>query len=173
MNSQDLKNLIRTIPDFPKKGIIYRDITPLLADARGFADVIERIAEPYLGRVDAVVGIESRGFIVGAPVAYRLGVGLTIARKPGKLPFDTIEQAYELEYGTASLQMHRDALSGGARVLVVDDLLATGGTASAACELVRAIGGEVVGCSFVIELNSLGGRSRLAPVPCAALLSYN
>src|SRR5579863_2857182 len=113
MNTDDLKNLVRTIPDFPKPGIMYRDITPLLADARGFSDVIERIAKPHLGQVDAVVGIESRGFIFGAPVAYRLGVGLTIARKPGKLPFETVEQAYELEYGVAALQMHRDALGGG------------------------------------------------------------
>ena len=138
MTVEEIKKLIRNIPDFPKPGIMFRDFTPLIADARGFAAVVDQLAEPYLGKVDAVVGIESRGFIVGAPVAYRLGVGLAIARKPGKLPFHTYDQAYDLEYGSASLQMHQDALAGKGRVLLVDDLLATGGTAAAAI----ASGGE-------------------------------
>ena len=132
MTAEEIKKLIRNIPDFPKPGIMFRDFTPLIADPRGFAAVVDQLAEPYLGKVDAVVGIESRGFIVGAPVAYRLGVGLAIARKPGKLPFHTYDQSYDLEYGSASLQMHQDALAGKGRVLLVDDLLATGGTAAAA-----------------------------------------
>src|SRR6266481_3575028 len=130
MTSEEIKKLIRDIPDFPKAGIMFRDITPLIGNARGFARVIDQMAEEYLGAVDIVLGIESRGFIVGAPVAYRLGVGFTIARKPGKLPFETIDESYDLEYGSAALQMHRDALANGARVLIVDDLLATGGTAA-------------------------------------------
>jgi adenine phosphoribosyltransferase len=172
MATDDLKKLIRDIPDFPKPGILFRDITPLLADARGFAQVVDRLAEPYLGRVDAVLGIESRGFIIGAPVAYRLGVGLTIARKPGKLPFRTVDESYELEYGTASLQMHEDAITKGSRVLIVDDLLATGGTAHAAIKLANRLGGEVVGCAFAVELGVLGGRAVVAPVNCFALMKY-
>ena len=131
MTAEAIKKLIRNVPDFPKPGIMFRDFTPLIADARGFAAVVDQLAEPYLGKVDAVVGIESRGFVVGAPVAYRLGVGLAIARKPGKLPFHTYDQSYDLEYGSATLQMHQDALAGKGRVLLVDDLLATGGTAAA------------------------------------------
>lgn len=173
MTADEIKKLIRDVPDFPKPGIMFRDITPLIADARGFAAVIDHLAEPYLGKVDAVLGIESRGFIVGAPVAYRLGVGIAIARKPGKLPFHTIEQTYDLEYGSATLQMHQDALAGKGRVLLVDDLLATGGTAVAALQLVRQIGGSVVGCAFVVELDSLKGRERVAPVNCFSLIHYD
>src|SRR5579864_3479876 len=142
MTSDEIKKLIRDIPDFPKPGILFRDITPLIGDARGLAAVVDQIAEPWLGKVDMVLGIESRGFIVGAPVAYRLGVGLTIARKPGKLPFRTVVENYELEYGTAALQMHEDSFTPASRVLVVDDLLATGGTALAAVRLVHRLGGE-------------------------------
>src|SRR5216683_2319217 len=131
MTSEEIKKLIRDIPDFPKPGIMFRDITPLIGNARGFAAVVDQMAEPYLGAVDVVLGIESRGFIVGAPVAYRLGVGLTIARKPGKLPFHFFDQTYDLEYGSASLQIHQDGVVNGARVLIADDLLATGGTADA------------------------------------------
>src|SRR6202040_742817 len=131
MTAEEIKKLIRNIPDFPKPGIMFRDFTPLIADPRGFAAGVGQLAEPYLGKVDAVVGIESRGFIVGAPVAYRLGVGLAIARKPGKLPFHTIGENYDLEYGSAGLELHEDGLVRGARVLIVDDLLATGGTAEA------------------------------------------
>jgi adenine phosphoribosyltransferase len=173
MTAEEIKQLIRDIPDFPKPGILFRDITPLIADARGLAAVVDQIAEAWLGKVDQVLGIESRGFIIGAPVAYRLGVGLTIARKPGKLPFRTIAENYELEYGTAALQMHEDGIGERSRTLIVDDLLATGGTALAAVRLVRKLGGEVAGCAFVIELKALGGRQRLEPIKCVALLDYD
>jgi adenine phosphoribosyltransferase len=173
MTAEEIKKLIRNVPDFPKPGIMFRDFTPLIADARGFAAVVDQLAAPYLGKVDAVVGIESRGFVVGAPVAYRLGVGLAIARKPGKLPFHTFDQAYDLEYGSATLQMHQDALSGKGRVLLVDDLLATGGTAAAALQLIHKVGGNVIGCAFVVELDSLKGRERLAPVNCFSLIHYD
>jgi adenine phosphoribosyltransferase len=174
MTADEIKKLIRNVPDFPKPGIMFRDFTPLIADARGFAAVVDQLAEPYLGKVDAVLGIESRGFIVGAPVAYRLGVGLAIARKPGKLPYQYVEQTYDLEYGSASLQIHQDALAAGkGRVLLVDDLLATGGTAAAALQLVQKIGGNVIGCAFVVELDSLKGRERLGPVSCFSLIHYD
>ncbi|MGH7782060.1 MAG: adenine phosphoribosyltransferase [Candidatus Binataceae bacterium] len=173
MISDEFKKLIRDIPDFPKTGILFRDITPLIADPRGFAAVVEGLAEPYLGQVDTVLGIESRGFIIGAPVAYRLGVGLAIARKPGKLPFKTIDESYDLEYGSASLQMHSDAIAAGARVLIVDDLLATGGTAEAALKLVRKVGGVVVGCAFIIELARLRGVSRLDTAKSFSLIQYD
>jgi len=173
ISAVELKKLIRDIPDFPQPGILFRDITPLISDAHGLAAVVDQIAEPWLGKVDRVLGIESRGFIVGAPVAYRLGVGLTIARKPGKLPYDTVAEDYELEYGSASLQMHADSLEPASRVLIVDDLLATGGTALAAVRLVHRLGGEVIGCAFVIELKALGGRQRLEPVNCSALVEYD
>jgi adenine phosphoribosyltransferase len=172
MTADEIKKLIRDIPDFPKPGILFHDITPLIGDARDLAAIVDQIAEPWLGKVDQVLGIESRGFIIGAPVAYRLGVGLTIARKPGKLPFRTINESYELEYGSASLHVHEDALSGRSRVLIVDDLLATGGTALASIHLVRKLGGEVLGCSFVVELSFLGGRQRLEPVNCRSLITY-
>src|SRR5216684_8346792 len=134
--ADEFKQLIRNIPDFPQPGILFRDITPLIGDAHGLAAIIDQVAEPWLGKIDQVLGIESRGFIVGAPVAYRLGVGLTIARKPGKLPFRTVAESYELEYGSATLQMHEDGIAGRTRILLVDDLLATGGTALAAIRLV-------------------------------------
>ncbi len=173
MTSEEIKKLIRDIPDFPKPGIMFRDITPLIGNARGFAAVVDQMAEPYLGAVDVVLGIESRGFIVGAPVAYRLGVGLTIARKPGKLPFHFFDQTYDLEYGSASLQIHQDGVVNGARVLIADDLLATGGTAQAAAALVRKLGGNVVGCAFIVELDGLQGRERLAPINCFSLIHYD
>jgi adenine phosphoribosyltransferase len=174
MTADEIRKLIRNVPDFPKPGIMFRDFTPLIADARGFAAVVDQLAQPYLGKVDAVLGIESRGFIVGAPVAYRLGVGLAIARKPGKLPYQFVEQTYDLEYGSASLQIHKDALAAGkGRVLLVDDLLATGGTAVAALQLIQRIGGNVIGCAFVVELDALKGRERLAPVNCYSLIHYD
>ena len=173
MTSDEIKKLIRDIPDFPKPGIMFRDITPLIGNARGFAAVVDQMAEPYLGAVDVVLGIESRGFIVGAPVAYRLGVGLTIARKPGKLPFHFFDQSYDLEYGSASLQIHQDGVVNGARVLIADDLLATGGTAQAAVALVRKLGGNVVGCAFIVELDGLKGRERLTPINCFSLIHYD
>lgn len=174
MTVDEIRKLIRNVPDFPKPGIMFRDFTPLIADARGFAAVVDQLAAPYLGKVDVVLGIESRGFIVGAPVAYRLGVGLAIARKPGKLPYQYVEQTYDLEYGSASLQIHQDAIAPGkGRVLLVDDLLATGGTAVAAVQLIQKIGGNVIGCAFVVELDALKGRERLAPVTCFSLIHYD
>lgn len=172
MTTEEIKQIIRDIPDFPKPGILFRDITPLIGNARGLAAVVDQIAELWLGKVDMVLGIESRGFIVGAPVAYRLGVGLTIARKPGKLPFRTVDESYDLEYGSAALQIHEDGMMGKRRILIVDDLLATGGTALAAIRLVQKLGSEVVGCAFVIELKALGGRVRLAPIDCSTLIDY-
>jgi adenine phosphoribosyltransferase len=173
MTETEIKSLIRDIPDFPRPGILFKDITPLLTDARALAAIVDQIAEPFLGKVDLVLGIESRGFIVGAPVAYRLGVGLAVARKPGKLPYHKLAQTYGLEYGTDSIEMHQDALANHKRILIVDDLLATGGTAEAAALLVGKLGGEVVGCGFVVELNFLKGRERLAPVNCFSLARYD
>jgi adenine phosphoribosyltransferase len=173
MTPDDIKTLIRDIPDFPKPGIMFRDITPLIGNARGLAAIVDQLAEPFLGQADVVLGIESRGFIIGAPVAYRLGVGLAIARKPGKLPYNFIQESYDLEYGTAELQMHEDGVVRDARVLIIDDLLATGGTAHAAVRLVNKIGGQVVGCGFVVELNALKGRERLAPVKVTSLIHYD
>jgi len=170
---RDLKSLIRDIPDFPKKGIIFRTILPLLLDAAAFRDTVEQICLPFLNRVDVVVGIESRGFIVGAAVAYHLGTGLALVRKPGKLPSQTYAARYELEYGSDALEIHHDAFGGHHRVLVIDDLLATGGTASAAVELVRRCGGEVVACAFVIELAFLNGRRRLGEHEVFSLLRYD
>ena len=173
MTAEEIKKIIRDIPDFPQPGILFRDITPLISDAHGLAAIVDQVAEPWLGKVDQVLGIESRGFIIGAPVAYRLGVGLTIARKPGKLPYATIAETYELEYGTAALHVHQDGLSGRSRILIVDDLLATGGTALAAVRLVQKLGGEVPGCAFVVELTALRGRQRLEPVTCFSLVQYD
>jgi adenine phosphoribosyltransferase len=169
---RDLKSLIRDIPDFPKPGILFRDLTPLLLDAPAFRETVERISAPYLKRVDVVVGIESRGFLIGAAVAYHLGVGIAVVRKPGKLPAATYEARYDLEYGSDGLQIHQDAFRADSRVLIVDDLLATGGTASATIELVRRTGGDVVACAFVIELRPLGGRNRLAPIEVHSLIEY-
>jgi adenine phosphoribosyltransferase len=168
----DLARLIREIPDFPKPGILFRDITPLLANGEGLRTAVEQLANPFRGKVDAVLGIESRGFILGAPVAVHLGVGLVLVRKPGKLPAAKHAASYELEYGTDSLEIHQDAIGKGHRVLIVDDLLATGGTAAAAVDLVRRLQGEVVACAFLIELAALGGRKRLAPIQTHALLRY-
>jgi adenine phosphoribosyltransferase len=173
MTNEELKTYIRDIPDFPKPGIVFKDITPLLADARALAATVDHIAEPFLGSVDAVLGIESRGFIVGAAVAYRLGVGMAIARKPGKLPWHRVAQQYQLEYGFDSLEMHQDAIGANSRVLIVDDLLATGGTAEAAIGLVNALKGQVAGCAFIIELGSLRGRLRLGELKCWSLIRYD
>jgi adenine phosphoribosyltransferase len=169
----DLKRHIRDVPDFPKPGIVFKDITPLLADRSAFRATIDQFIERYRGRVDVVLGIESRGFIVGAPVAYGLGTGVVLVRKPGKLPAQTHAARYELEYGHDALEIHHDAIDGHHRVLVIDDLLATGGTASAAVELVRRCGGEVVACAFVIELDFLNGRRRLAGQEVFSLLHYD
>src|SRR5438046_1907484 len=154
----ELKQFIRDVADFPKAGIIFRDITPLLTNGPAFRSVVDQLAEPYHGRIDMVLGIESRGFIFGAPVAYALGAGLAVVRKPGKLPAAKLSAQYALEYGTDALEIHSDAFGHPTRVLVVDDLLATGGTAGAACGLVEQLGGEVTACAFVIELSALNGR---------------
>jgi adenine phosphoribosyltransferase len=169
----DLRTRIRDIPDFPKPGIVFKDITPLLADAEAFRAMVDRFVERYRGRVDAVLGIESRGFLVGAAVAYGLGTGIALVRKPGKLPWQKYAASYDLEYGSDALEIHHDAVGHGHRVLVLDDLLATGGTASAAVELVRRCGGVVVACAFVIELAFLGGRRRLEGAEVFSLVTYD
>jgi adenine phosphoribosyltransferase len=169
----DLSKLIRDVPDFPKPGIVFKDITPLLADAGAFRSMVDRFADRFRGRVDAVLGIESRGFIIGAPVAYALGTGVALVRKPGKLPYKTYSASYALEYGTDTLEIHHDAFDGARRVLLIDDLLATGGTAAAAVELVERAGGQVVACAFVIELAFLAGRERLAGHDVVSLLRYD
>jgi len=169
----DLKARIRDIRDFPKPGIVFKDITPLLADGEAFKSLVDRFVERYRGRVDTILGIESRGFLIGAAVAYGLGVGLAVARKPGKLPWQTYAARYDLEYGSDGLEMHHDAVAKGHRVLIVDDLLATGGTASAAVALVRQCGGTVVGCAFVIELAFLRGRAKLADCDVFSLIRYD
>ncbi len=169
----DLKALIRDVPDFPKKGIIFKDITPLLKDAAAFRQAVRQIVEKYKGRkVDAVLGIEARGFIIGAAAAQELGVGFLPVRKPGKLPYETLSASYELEYGSDSLEIHKDAVSKGDRILIVDDLLATGGTMAACCKLVESLGGEVVGIAFLIELGFLNGRDKLTGYEIFSLIDY-
>jgi adenine phosphoribosyltransferase len=170
----DLRSLIREIPDFPRPDIGFKDITPLLADSRALAAAVRGLAEYArpLG-VDCVVAAEARGFLLGPALALELGAGFVLARKPGKLPYETVSAEYELEYGAGQLELHTDAVAAGRRVLVHDDLLATGGTAAALCELVEQLGGEVVGCGFLIELAFLEGRERLAPHDVHALLTYD
>lgn len=171
---QRLRSLIRDIPDFPREGILFKDITPLMADAAALELAVQglaRYAEP-LG-VDCVLAAEARGFLLGPALALRLGAGFALARKPGKLPHRTIAAEYELEYGTDSLELHADALRKGARVLVHDDLLATGGTAKALCELVESCGAIVAGCGFLVELAFLDGRRRLSPYEAHSLLRYD
>ncbi len=157
-----IKSRIRTIPDYPRPGVMFRDITTLLGDAYGFRKVVDELVQPYAGvRVDKVAGIEARGFILGGAVAHQLSVGFVPVRKKGKLPWQTIGQDYELEYGSDRVEMHADAIANGEHVLLVDDLIATGGTAEATIRLIRQAGGELVGCSFVVDLPDLGGRKRL------------
>lgn len=162
---------IRDVPDYPQPGVTFRDITPLLADGPLFAEVVGALAESA-PQIDLVAGMEARGFLLGAPVAVALGVGFIPVRKEGKLPRATHSGAYDLEYGSAVLEVHRDAVAEGARVLVIDDVLATGGTAAATVELFRTAGAEVVGMSFLMELLALEGRSRLDGVPVEAMLTY-
>ena len=172
--SDDLKRAIRNIPDFPKPGIMFRDITPLLQDGALFRAVIDRFAARHEGqRLDAVVGVESRGLIFGAPLAYRLGVGLVIVRKAGKLPHKTIQTRYKLEYGEGVLEAHADSLTAGSRVVLVDDLLATGGTMGAVVQLMERLKAQVVEVDFVVELLALGGRARLGSHPVHALVQYD
>ena len=165
--------IIRDVPDFPEPGVLFKDITPLLADGALFERVTDWIVEHYREQAPThVIGIESRGFLFGAPVAHRLGAGFVPARKPGKLPWTTVRVDYALEYGTDALEVHADAFDGGARVLVVDDLLATGGTAAAACDLVRELGGEIAGLCVAVELAFLNGRAKLGDVRVDSLVSY-
>jgi len=159
----DLENYIRDVPDFPKKGIIFKDITPLVGDPKALKDAADQLAAPYRNAaVGKVVGIESRGFIFASMVAERLGAGFVPIRKPGKLPAETVSESYALEYGTDTIEMHADAIGRGENVLMIDDLLATGGTMAAACNLVEKVGGKIVGVAFVIELAFLHGRDKLA-----------
>lgn len=170
---ENLKTKIRHVPDFPKPGILFYDITTLLSDRQGFRDTVDALAAPYRDqRIEQVVGIESRGFILGAAVAGLLGSGFVPIRKPGKLPSKAFREDYALEYGTDGLEIHEDAVTRGQRVLVVDDVLATGGTAKAAASLVRRLGAELVGLSFLIELNVLHGRDKLAGDEVYSVLQY-
>ena len=170
---ETLKRLIRHVPDYPKPGILFYDITTLLKDGDGFRRAVDAVVEPYRERpIDAIVGIESRGFILGAAVADRLGVGFIPVRKPGKLPSQTVSASYELEYGVDSLEIHDDAVASGDRILIVDDLLATGGTARATVGLVKQSGARVVGLSFLIELTDLDGRSKLDGEEVTSVLCY-
>ena len=167
-----METYIRDIPDFPKKGIVFKDITPLLGNARAMEETVTRLVEPFTDAgVDLVAGIEARGFIFGALVARRLGAGFVPVRKPGKLPYKTIQASYDLEYGRDNVEMHVDAIAPGQKVLLVDDLIATGGTMQAACQLVERLGGSIVGLAFVIELSFLHGRQRLAPHQVHSLIN--
>ena len=162
MRTGSVKDYIRTIPDFPQAGIMFRDVTTLFADPRGFRMAVDQLLHPYAGEpIDKVVGLEARGFILGGAVAHQLSVGFVPIRKKGKLPGATIEQDYVLEYASATVELHDDAIAAGERVLVVDDLLATGGTAEAGIKLIERLGGEIIGCAFVIDLPDLGGRAKL------------
>ena len=168
-----LKSIIRDVPDFPKKGIIFKDITPLLADHAAFTELVKGFADAYRNSgVTKVLGIEARGFLLAAPIAMELGAGIVPVRKKGKLPYKTISASYALEYGTDTLEIHEDALKPGEKVLIVDDVLATGGTAAAVCELVEKIGGKVEGIAMLIELGFLNGRAKLAGRPIHSLIKY-
>jgi adenine phosphoribosyltransferase len=171
---EHLKKLIREVPDFPKPGINFYDITTLLKDENGFKQTIDGLANQFKGeKIDTMIGVESRGFIFAAPLAYQLGAGFVPVRKPKKLPAEKVSVSYDLEYGQDTLEMHKDAVGEGHRVLIVDDLLATGGTARAVVDLVEGLGGIVVGLSFVIELNFLNGRAKFEGHNVKSLLSYN
>lgn len=171
MNDLKARQLIRDIPDFPKPGIVFKDITPVLADPQATREVMDRLAEVVRPmQADLVAGIESRGFIFGAALAFELGMGFVPVRKPGKLPWECIREEYALEYGVNAVEMHSDAVRPGQRVVVVDDLLATGGTAAAACRLIERLGGAVCGCVFVIELGFLDGRAALGARPVTSLI---
>ncbi|MBM4048462.1 MAG: adenine phosphoribosyltransferase [Planctomycetes bacterium] len=170
----DLKKLIRDVPGFPKKGIVFKDITPLLRDAKALKAAVNQIAAHYKGqKIDAVLGVEARGFVLAPAVALKLGAGFIPARKPGKLPWKTTSASYQLEYGTDALEIHTDSVAPGQRILMVDDLLATGGTMSACCKLVEQLGGQVVGCAFLIELSFLNGRKSLPGRDVLSLIQYD
>jgi adenine phosphoribosyltransferase len=168
----NLETLIRNVPDFPKPGILFKDITPLLGSGPALGYVVDTMADRYRGKIDAVVGIESRGFVFAAPMALALGAGLIIVRKPGKLPWKTVKEEYALEYGSDTLELHEDAVSGGERTLIVDDVLATGGTAAAVGRLVQRLGGHLVGYGFLSELAFLQGARKLGEVKRHALLQF-
>ena len=171
---EDLKQHIRDIPGFPKEGIIFHDITPLLQNAKAFEAAIDQMAELLKGKeIDYLVGIEARGFIFASALAMKLECGLVVVRKPGKLPYVTINASYDLEYGSDTLEVHRDAIHEGSKVVIVDDLLATGGTAAATGDLVKQLGGEVLGYCFLVELTALGGDKKLAPDEVWSLLKYS
>jgi adenine phosphoribosyltransferase len=173
LNSDHLKKLIREVPDFPKKGILFYDITTLLKDKSGYATLIDLLAERYIGKdIDLILGMEARGFIFGPALAYRLNAGFVPVRKPGKLPAPTTRVEYDLEYGSNVLEIHKDAIQKGQRVLIVDDLLATGGTAEATAKLASSLGGEIAGLAFVVELDFLRGRDRLKPHDVFSVLHY-
>jgi adenine phosphoribosyltransferase len=174
-SQKTVQDYIRTIPDFPHEGILFRDVTTLFQDARGFRLAVDQLLSPYVGaQIDMVAGLEARGFILGGAVAHQLSKGFVPVRKKGKLPARTIEQEYQLEYGSAVVEIHDDAIEAGQKVLIVDDLLATGGTAEAGIRLIERLGGEVVGCAFVIDLPDLGGRAKLEAmgVPVHAICAY-
>jgi adenine phosphoribosyltransferase len=174
LNADQLKKLIREVPDFPKKGILFYDITTLLKDKVGFATLIDKFSEYYIAQdVDLVLGMEARGFIFGPALAYRLNAGFVPVRKPGKLPAATVKQEYALEYGTAALEIHKDAIQKGQRVLIVDDLLATGGTAEATANLALQLGAQIAGLGFVVELDFLKGREKLKSYDVMSLLHYD
>ncbi len=173
MRRSDMEAFVRAIPDFPIPGILFRDVTPLLYDKQAFSAAIDMMADAFADkRIDRVVAIEARGYIFGAPIAYKLGAGFVPVRKPGKLPYEKINIDYALEYGTNSLEMHKDALVKGDRVLLVDDLLATGGTAAATRQLLERLGAEVVAVAFLIELTALGGREKLAGADVRSFITY-
>ena len=173
MNSQFLKSIIRDIPDYPKKGIIFKDITPLLSNSQAFKMTVNEMIIPFRNKkVDVVLGIESRGFIFGTPIAYLLDASFVPVRKKGKLPYKVISESYALEYGTDTLEIHEDAIRKGQNVLVVDDLLATGGTVSAVMKMIERLKGNILGASFVIELEFLKGREKLNGYTCSSLIRY-
>src|SRR3984893_16666731 len=172
----DLKASVRTIPDYPKPGIMFRDITTLLADARAFRRAVDELVNPWAGnKIDKVAGMEARGFIIGGAVAHQLSAGFVPIRKKGKLPHDTVRVAYSLEYGLDEMEMHRDAVGSGERIILVDDLIATGGTAEAAVKLLRSLGAQILAACFIIDLPDLGGSARLAAlqVPVRTLVAFH
>ncbi len=171
--TEKLKEAIRNIPDFPKKGILFKDITTLCSDAVSFQRTVDLLAHRYIGKgIELVVGVEARGFVIGAALAYKIGAGVILVRKPGKLPHKTIKKSYSLEYGEDTLEIHEDSFEEGQKVIVADDLLATGGTAGAVVELVKGMGADVVECAFIIELEELKGREKLGGSPVFSLLKY-
>jgi adenine phosphoribosyltransferase len=174
MDHGSLRTYVRDVADYPKEGVTFRDITPLLGDAAAFAQAVSGIVDEFQGvAVDRVVGVESRGFIFGAAVAYRIGAGFVPVRKPGKLPWAVVREEYALEYGTDKLEIHRDAIHPGERILIIDDVLATGGTAAATATLVETLGGVIAGLGFLLEIDDLGGRVRLGDRPVRSLLKYS